>query len=259
VLRAYEWIRAEGFQEVNLDLLYGIPRQSLGSTQRDVQEVARLAPEHIDAHPWKPFDGCPLDAVETNYQEEKSKKVTAARWMCDYLETHGYENYNHRCFCRPGHENLMHLIEATYALPFLGFGAGCEQFRGPKTVVDIEEYIQADYAVTRFTPIQMPRQEFDLLQVIDGSMRELLLPEGIDLPWFNERYRCDLKEDLLEGKMQVGTPSVLDLHRAARLQLLKKMQQLYRQGIIVSDDTRLKLVKEYRVSSETWAFYMQAC
>ncbi len=259
VLRAYEWIRAEDFHEVNLDLLYGLPRQFVESTQRDVETVARLAPEHIDAHPWKPFDGCSLDSTGTDYQEEKGKKVAAARWMCDYLEAHGYENYNHRCFCTPGHENLMHLIEATYSLPFLGFGAGCEQFRGPKTTVDIQEYIQADYAPNRFTPIQMPLQEFDLLYVIDGAMRELQLPEGIDLPRFNERYRCDLREDLLEGKMQIGTASALDAHRAARLQLLRKMRHLYQQGIIMSEHDSLKLADGYRISGETWAFYMQAC
>ena len=265
--RAYEWIREAGFEEINIDLLYGFPFQSLEQLKQDVETVIRLAPEHIDAHPWKPVSDPLCEPASKNYEEEKAKKIEATSYLHRRLQEEGYLNYNHRCFCKPGGENLMHMIEATYSLPFIAFGAGCEQYRRPKTTTGIRKYVNAPFSTDMFQPVPEHSTQAELLFLIDTMIRQLLLPEGIHVPHFNRRYNCDVekmialykKRENLEKELNRYANKLLFTVELSRIQIFRKIINWIETGVIETQGDYLQLADRHRISHETWVLYMQAC
>ena len=265
--RAYEYLRKARFEEVNIDLLYGFPFQTLEQIKQDVETVIDLAPEHIDAHPWKPVSGPLCEPAPENYEEEKARKIEAASYLHRRLEEEGYLNYNHRCFCKPGCENLMHMIEATYSLPFIAFGAGSEQYRRPKTTTGIRKYINTSFSRDMFQPVPEHSTQTELLFLIDTMVRQLLLPEGIYVPNFNRKYGCDvenilafyLEHENMEKELKRYSNKLLFLFELSRMQILKKILGWVQNGIIEKQGDYLRLADKYRISGETWVLYMQAC
>lgn len=258
----YDAARQAGFTDINIDLLYGVPGQTPEIVREDAQTVVRLAPEHIDTHPWKPVardsDGCLMDGGWS-----REEKIEAARLHRHIFEEHGYINYNHRCFSRPGYENLMHLIEATYLLPPLSFGAGAEQRTGfPKTTTNIEEYLAEDF-VPAYMQVEYPQVRIDAVPpaFTDYVIRQLLLPEGLWIPGFNRRHGCNVVARLKEG----WEPDYFDAFRQgdiyirSRLQIFGKLQGWLERGVITVDGEWLRLDPEYQINPETWVLYMQAC
>ena len=266
-LRAYEWIRKAGFKDINIDLLYGFPFQSLKQIKQDVETVIRLAPEHIDAHPWKPVSGPLCEPASKSYEEEKAKKIEATSYLHRRFQEEGYLNYNHRCFCRPGCENLMHMIEATYSLPFIAFGAGSEQYRRPKTTTGIRKYINAPFSRDMFQPVHEHSTRVELLFLIDTMIRQLLLPEGIHVPHFNRRYNCDVEKMIAFYKKRENQEKELNRYankllftvELSRIQIFRKIINWIETGVIETEGDYLRLANRHRISHETWVLYMQAC
>jgi len=264
---SYDLIRAVGFEDVNIDLLYGFPFQSFEQIRNDVKTVIRLGPEHIDFHPWKPVLGPLYEQSENSYQKEKEKKIKAALYIREQLLKAGYDNYNHRCFCKPGKENLMHLIEATFGLPFLAFGAGSEQYCAPKTTTNIQEYINESFTSDIYKKMPGGPGNFNLLLFIDSMIKQLLLPEGIYIPFFNKRHNCNMEEILsaygnpenINKEIKRYRNTKLYLFQASRVQIFKKMLKWIEKGIITKRGDYLRLEKEHKISHETWVLYMQAC
>ncbi|MGB1674565.1 MAG: coproporphyrinogen III oxidase, partial [Limisphaerales bacterium] len=50
VFRSYDILREAGFENVNLDLMFGIPGQTLAQWRRSLQEIIQLGPEHLSAY-----------------------------------------------------------------------------------------------------------------------------------------------------------------------------------------------------------------
>lgn len=267
IYQTFDLVRAAGFKDVNIDLLYGFPFQTFEHIVKDIDSVIKLDPDHIDAHPWKPVPGPLYKEVEGNYQKDKANKVAWTRYMHDRLQESGYVNYNHRCFAKPGKENLMHLVEATYCLPFLAFGAGCEQYHYAKTTTSIEEYIDDPFTSELYTKSYSDSYEFNLLWFIGSMIRLLLLPEGLNIRYFNEKYNCDLEDiisfyrnpDNMNKELKKYKDTRFFLFEASRIQIFKKMLHWMDRGIIEKRGEYLCLVDDYKISQETWVLYMQAC
>lgn len=263
LFEAYHAARDAGFEDLNVDLLFGLPGQTLDGVREDADTLLALAPAHIDTHPWKPVKtvggACVLEGGW-----ERRLKVEAARMQRTMFEAAGYMNYNHRCYARPGFENYMHLIEAAYLLPSIAFGAGSEQSTGyPKTTQDVEEYLSADYVPPYFR-IERPRIHIDEWPTVftDYVLRQLLLAEGLWLPGFTSRHDCDPVLRLSKGweKDFSYLEQVGDLYTRSRMQILRRMRSWFERDIIrVVDGEWLRLDPEFQVAEETWVLYMQAC
>jgi oxygen-independent coproporphyrinogen III oxidase len=91
--RAVDWIRAEGFQSLNIDLIYGLPHQTVASFERTLDDVIRLDPDRLAvfsyAHvPWikpsqKILEDHSLPSADTKFQLLKLtiEKLTDAGWI----------------------------------------------------------------------------------------------------------------------------------------------------------------------------------
>jgi oxygen-independent coproporphyrinogen-3 oxidase len=146
VIEAVTSARKAGFDNLNLDLIYGLPEQTLSTWQTTVKRILDLHPEHISAYALTLEHGTPFGRWSTKGLLPLPDPDLAAEmyeWVSDELEAHGYIQYEisnwakniegrrskverrtfdfqpltPSCACR-------HNLQYWRGLPYLAFGAG---------------------------------------------------------------------------------------------------------------------------------------
>jgi oxygen-independent coproporphyrinogen-3 oxidase len=141
VIEAVHTARQAGFDNLNLDLIYGLPEQTLQSWQTTVQRVVDLHPEHISAYALTLEHGTPFGRWSARGLLPLPDPDLAAEmyeWADEYLEANGYVQYEIsnwavdrglRTVDReiPSHA-CRHNLQYWRLLPYLAFGAGAHGY-----------------------------------------------------------------------------------------------------------------------------------
>ena len=141
---AYKLIRRKGFRNVSVDLMYGLPGQSLMDWQDTLEHVLELKPEHISCYGLKVEEGTPL--YEIQYEANLADDDTQADMYLhaiEILREHGYRQYEISNFCRKGHVS-RHNLKYWSGDEYLGFGpAAASDFGGRRFtgIRDVHGYI----------------------------------------------------------------------------------------------------------------------
>lgn len=118
--------RAAGFDNVNIDLIFGLPRQTLETWRRTLDAALELAPDHISLYALTIEPGTPMQDL-TRRGTLPLPDADAAADMYDHAETRmgaaGYAHYEISNWCRPGRECAHNLIYWRNE-PYYGLGAG---------------------------------------------------------------------------------------------------------------------------------------
>jgi oxygen-independent coproporphyrinogen-3 oxidase len=134
VYAAIEAIRAAGFDNLNLDLIFAIPGQTRRAWLADLAEAARLAPAHLSTYclTFEEDTALWLKLARGQVRPDPAADADlyAATW--DFMEENGYEQYEISNFARPGRA-CAHNLD-TWAMPeWAGLGpAAASQFRGAR-------------------------------------------------------------------------------------------------------------------------------
>ncbi len=129
---AFEDARRAGFENINVDLMYGIPEQTVESFTYTLASVASMAPEHISLYALKVEEGTPFGRAEKDGTLELPSEegtVSMYEFAVGYLENKGYGRYEISNFARNGYEcrhNLKYWREEEY----LGIGAAAHSYFG---------------------------------------------------------------------------------------------------------------------------------
>jgi oxygen-independent coproporphyrinogen-3 oxidase len=110
------------FERVNLDLMYGLPGQSLAEARRDIETAISFGPGHISAYhltlePNTAFHHAPPDLPDDDLAADMQEVVETA------LAGAGYAHYETSAFARPGEACRHNLNYWTFG-DYLGLGAG---------------------------------------------------------------------------------------------------------------------------------------
>ena len=141
---AVERIRKAGFRNLSLDLIYGLPGQTMESWQKTLQHVLELRPEHISCYGLKVEEGTPLysckDYVNLPDDDAQADMYLAA---IEILRSKGYRQYEISNFCRRNLES-RHNVKYWSGGEYLGFGPDASSdFAGKrfKIIRDLKGYI----------------------------------------------------------------------------------------------------------------------
>jgi oxygen-independent coproporphyrinogen-3 oxidase len=159
VIDAVTSARKSGFDNLNLDLIYGLPEQTLDSWQVTVQRILDLHPEHISAYALTLEHGTPFGRWSSRGLLPIPDPDLAAdmyEWLSDTLEGNGYIQYEISNWARdtqhfplnasPLAPSLAcrHNIQYWRSLPYLAFGAGAHGYTNGyrySNVLRIKTYI----------------------------------------------------------------------------------------------------------------------
>ena len=142
---AYQRIRQAGFQNVSVDLMYGLPGQNLAMWRDTVEHVLTLHPDHVSCYGLTLHPGTPLyearNIVSMADDDEQADMYLA---MVEILEKRGYHQYEVSNFARQG-KRSRHNLKYWQGGEYLGFGpSAASDFAGKrfKTVSSLNSYIK---------------------------------------------------------------------------------------------------------------------
>ena len=143
---AYHRIRKAGFRNVSIDLMYGLPGQTLLQWQETLDSVLRLLPEHISCYGLKVEEGTPFAQIEDSLNLPDEDTVAEMYLTAvDILQSRGFKQYEISNFCR---RNMVSRHNMKYWMggEYLGFGpSASSDFAGKRFTLkrDLQAYITA--------------------------------------------------------------------------------------------------------------------
>ncbi|MDP9237230.1 MAG: radical SAM family heme chaperone HemW [Chloroflexota bacterium] len=204
---AYASARAAGFDNVNLDFIYGLSEQRLEAWQRTLEQALVLAPEHLSLYALTIEEGTPLarDVARGRVRApDPDMQAEHYEWTQDRLVRAGYEHYEISNWARAGRRckhNLLYWQNREY----LGLGAGAHSFLNGvrfSTVLLPNRYTElVDETVasrkaggTAMLHVHGAEEITSELSMSDTLILGLRLIEGIDLGAFDRRHGRSVDE-----------------------------------------------------------------
>ncbi len=204
-------VREAGFGNLNLDLMFGFPGQTMESWEATLQRAMQLQPEHVSFYSLQIEEGTPLyDMFREDRVEQLPDEINRAMYHrgIDVLRAHGLELYEISNASRPGYE-CRHNRKYWTMQPYLGAGAAAHSFLWNCRFANpsgIREYIQAmeESRAQRIAgrPASFPHNvkgremhcNSDEDSMSDFLFTGLRLREGVSLKEFRDRFGEDLAE-----------------------------------------------------------------
>lgn len=103
-VEAVEAARKAGFDNVNVDMMFALPNQSFERWQANLETASALGTEHISAYSLIFEDGTPLNAMKLRGEvapQNDDDDLRMYEWTMDFLEVHGYKQYEVSNFAKP--------------------------------------------------------------------------------------------------------------------------------------------------------------
>lgn len=146
VIKAVTWARQAGFDNLSLDLIYGLPQQTLKAWSATVKLVLGLAPEHLSLYALTMEHGTPFgrwSARGLMPMPDPDRAAKMYEWADGMLAQNGFAQYEISNWTRPGRE-CHHNLQYWRNRPYLGLGAGAHGYAAGvrySNVLRIKTYI----------------------------------------------------------------------------------------------------------------------
>lgn len=225
-LETYEMARKVGFQNINVDLMLGLPNQRISDLKETLEKVMELQPEHISVYSLIVEDGTPIankiESGELQLPEEDVER-NMYWYVKNTLELNGYIHYEISNFAKKGYES-KHNMNCWKQKEYLGIGTAAHSYR------DITRYSNTENLEEYIKNIQ--KENFERNRIIheiqkeDDTKKEYMILglrqiEGVQISKFKEKF--------------VDNPVYL---------FRKELNKLSDQGLISVDDDYIKLTNK---------------
>ncbi len=193
-------LRAAGFENISLDLIAGLPRQTAATWEESLDRALEVRPEHFSVYLMELDEDSRLGrealAGGSRYsaRELPDDDAMAAFYerACERLATAGYQHYEISNWALPGFRS-QHNLKYWRRQPYLGFGAGAHSFNGVQRWANPHDPAAYAAAVRQGS---LPVEQLEALtsaQALDEEwflgLRQL---EGIDLARIEAEYNVSL-------------------------------------------------------------------
>lgn len=129
--RAFSFLREAGFDNISVDIIYGVNGMSLEMLKATVQEVLEWHPEHISAYHLSIDDNSDLrelNKVGKYIEIDDDESQVQYKFVCSALAAAGYEHYEISNWALPGRRAVHNSAYWTRA-PYVGLGPGAHSLR----------------------------------------------------------------------------------------------------------------------------------
>lgn len=239
VIEAVELARKAGFENINLDLIYGVPNQTQKMWDNSVKAALDLSPDHLSLYALSLEAGTEMTR-QVKYHELPSPDSDLTADMYEdataLLDSAGFVQYEISNW-EMAEKACEHNLQYWRNLPYLGLGAGAHGYANRmRTVNAMRPEVYIERLNTKIeAPSEFPKtpatikaasidRDTDMAETLFMGLR--LLEEGLSLSDFEARYG-ERVEDRFAGEIK----------------------QLVHKGLLVMDEDRLKLTQAARLIS----------
>lgn len=218
-----------GFDNINVDLIYGLPGQTKGMLKEDLTNILSLDTDHISIYSLIVSPGTMFyNKKVTELDEELSRDYYDL--ILTTLREHGYERYEISNFARNGRysrHNLVYWHNKQYVGVGLGASGYVDNYRYTNTR-SLTEYLKGNY---------IDEKDFidDKKLLEEYLLTNLRLEKGFAL----EDYKETFKEDFIVRFIDVVEPLIKD-----GLLIIDENVHLSDEGLIILDHVLLKFLKQ---------------
>jgi len=130
IIDSYYLAREKGFNNINIDIMFALPDQTIKDLQITLKKAVSLKPDHLSLY------NLTIKAGTEYYRKYKRGKLKLPtededydmyNWAINFLEKNGFEHYEIANFARP-YKRSMHNLIYWQNKPYLGIGAGAYSF-----------------------------------------------------------------------------------------------------------------------------------
>ena len=228
-IEAFQRCREAGFDNISIDLMYGLPGETLETWKADLQQAIKLHPEHISAYHLIYEEETVLWKLKEQHKVEEADEdlsLSLFSTLIDELTQAGYQHYEISNFCLPGLHS-RHNSSYWTGKKYLGCGPSAHSFDGISrqwNVASLDKYIEAteqgnpDYEI----------EELDLYtRYNDYVLTSIRTSWGMPLT----DLRSTFGEEIYHYCLRMAKPHI----REGVLEISEDVLKLTRKGIFVSD------------------------
>lgn len=230
---SFKAARRAGFKNINVDVMSGLPGQTIHSYVDTLTRVMEFGPEHISAYSLSIEEGTPfsrdpeiLETLPTEMIDRRMYEITKK-----LLSASGYERYEFSNYSRPGYECKHNMVYWTGG-EYIGFGIGAASyFQGKRfsNIRDIATYIDnledvkekfagVDNEELLYNEVTRKLRENVTTMYIDSRMEEFMflglrMMCGVSRSDFEERFKKDIYEvygPVLNKYIDMGMMAAID-------------------------------------------------
>jgi oxygen-independent coproporphyrinogen-3 oxidase len=228
----FQRLRDAGFENINFDLIAGLPGQKLSGWKRNLDQALKLKPEHLSLYLLDVHEGTPLaDQIRRRMRPKPDDDLAAEmyRLMMDQVCAAGYQHYEISNFCLPGFES-RHNTKYWTGAPYYGFGCSAHSYDGARrrwaNERDAAKYVEM--IGKELSPIV---ERTDLNE--DDARSEsiflgLRLMRGLDLEDYRSRFGSDSSD---EWDVELAR-----LREAGLIEIDEGLMRLTKRGALLSNE-----------------------
>jgi len=200
---AYQWARAAGFNNIGLDLIYGVPGQTRSRWEDEMAGVVQLAPDHLSCYTLTMEPGTPMAQRVQNGQIQPLDEQTAGDLFSTtaaYLNRNGYRQYEISNYSRhvagdTSDRRSRHNRKYWTGAPYLGFGPAAHSFLDNTRWWNhrsLKEYLADLKAGKRpVADTETLTREQQMMEFVYLGLRQT---DGIDTAGFASRFKVDFSD-----------------------------------------------------------------
>jgi oxygen-independent coproporphyrinogen-3 oxidase len=228
----FDELRRAGFENINFDLIAGLPNQTLAGWQRNLEEALKLRPQHLSLYLLDVHEGTPLAEQINRGMRPKPDPDLAAemyRVMIEQVHAAGYEHYEISNFCLSGFES-RHNTKYWSGVPYYGFGCSAHSYNGARlrwaNERDAARYVELiENEKSPVVERTVLNEEDTRSELIFLGLR---LMRGVDLESYRARFGRDLRE---EYRSELG-----HLRDAGLIEFDRDLLKLTSRGALLSNE-----------------------
>jgi len=224
IIDSYYLAREAGFNNINIDIMFALPDQTIEDLQATIKKAVSLKPDHLSLY------NLTIKPGTEYYKEYKRGKLKLPtedeefdmyNWAINYLEENGFEHYEIANFARP-HKRSNHNLIYWQNKPYLGIGAGAYSFIKGYRYMNYENparYIKE--VMSGKLPIDNGEKLSSRKRMIETVILGLRTKDGISYKKYKTRFGVDLNNTFPQ-----------QINKLVNLELLQK------------DDCKIKLTRK---------------
>ncbi|WP_102400144.1 radical SAM family heme chaperone HemW [Haloimpatiens massiliensis] len=191
--KSYKMARSCGFKNINVDLMFGLPNQTLGKWKETLKNVIHMEPQHLSCYSliveegtvfYKNLEKLSLPSEE----EERSMYIETI----EFLRENGYEQYEISNFSKEGRQCRHNLIYWNLE-DYIGCGSGAHSYLNSERYCNVEDICKYIKLMEKSNSAQIERHKNtskeDMEEYIFMGLRKI---EGISKKEFKEKFNRDI-------------------------------------------------------------------
>ena len=221
--------REAGFQNISIDLIYGLPGETKERWENDLIKAIHLAPEHISAYHLIYEEDTPIYTMLQKQQIQEVNEDSSLQFftlLIEHLQKAGYEHYEISNFCCLG-KYSQHNSSYWKGISYLGCGPSAHSFNGTErewNISSIDRYIKG---------IEENQRDFETEYLTPTTQYNEFIITTLRTVWGTPL--SELKQKFGEDKWEYCRKMAASYLKNGKLEETNDTLRLTREGIFISD------------------------